>query len=149
MNTRETKEKIYTVPLGKAYNYTRTKRTRKAVTILKKFIAKHSKVASKDVKISNALNSLLWKRSMQKPPRKIRIKILKEQGNITKAYVVDELIKKEEVGKEAGKKIDEKIEKKVEDKTGEKIEKKTEEKIEDKTNESKEKIEENLEENKA
>ncbi len=88
-------EKIYTVPLRKAYNYIRTKRTRRAVAILQQFVVKHSKVTLNNVKISNALNSALWKRSMQKPPHKIKIKVLID-ADIAKVYLVDEQIKKQE-----------------------------------------------------
>lgn len=114
-------EKIYTVPLGKAYDYIRTKRTRRAVVLVQQFIARHSKVALKNVRVSNALNSVLWARSIQKPPRKIKIKVAKE-GDIAKAYLVDEQVKKPEVEKE--EKIETKAEAKAE--TEKKPEKKAE-----------------------
>ncbi len=93
-------EKIYTVPLGKAYNYIRTKRTRRAVSLVKQFVSRHGKVAAADVRLSNALNSALWVRGVQKPPRKVKIKVTKEKG-IAKAYLVEEEIKKPEPKKEA------------------------------------------------
>lgn len=93
-------EKIYTVPFGKAYDYVRTKRARRAVVILQQFICRHSKVAIKNVRISNALNSVIWGQSIQKPPRRIKIKVAKE-GDMAKAYLVDEQIKKPEPKKEA------------------------------------------------
>lgn len=89
-------EKIYTVPLRKAYEYIRTKRTRRAVKLVKQFISKHSKIHIDDVKISGALNSMLWFRGIQKPPRKIRIKVVKGESG-AKAYLIDEQIKKPEI----------------------------------------------------
>lgn len=92
-------EKIYTVPLGKAYDYVRTKRARRAVAIVGEFVARHAKVAGRDVRLSNALNSALWARGIQKPPRRIRIKVVKD-GGLAKAYLQDEQIKKPEPKKE-------------------------------------------------
>ncbi|VVB99367.1 50S ribosomal protein L31e [uncultured archaeon] len=95
-------EKIYTVPLGDAYDYIRTKRVRRAVKIVQQFVARHSKVAEKNVRISNALNSVLWARGIQKPPRRIKIKVVKE-ADAAKAYLVDEQIKKPEPKKDEKK----------------------------------------------
>ncbi|MBU0586639.1 50S ribosomal protein L31e [Candidatus Micrarchaeota archaeon] len=88
-------ERNYTVPLGKAYDSIRTKRVRKAVKLVQTFVARHSKVAAVNVRLSNALNSALWARGIQKPPRKIRIKVVKEEEK-ARAYLMDEKIAKEE-----------------------------------------------------
>jgi large subunit ribosomal protein L31e len=93
-------EKIYTVPLGDAYDYVRTKRVRRAVKIVQQFVARHSKVAEKSVRVSNALNTVLWAKGIQKPPRRIKIKVVKE-ADVARAYLVDEQIKKPEPKKEA------------------------------------------------
>ncbi|NYZ77713.1 50S ribosomal protein L31e [Candidatus Micrarchaeota archaeon] len=94
-------ERIYTVPLGKAYQYVRTKRTRRAVKLLRAFIVRHMKADEEDIKLSIALNNSLWKRSIQKPPRRVKIRVIKEDGRV-KAYLADEKI--EEPKKEAPKK---------------------------------------------
>jgi large subunit ribosomal protein L31e len=96
-------ERLYTVPLGKAYEYTRTKRTRRSVSLLRQFLVKHMK--SYDVRISEALNEFLWSRSMQKPPRKVKIKVVKE-GEVVRASLPDEKPKparKKKAPKEAPK----------------------------------------------
>lgn len=84
-------EKIYTVPLGKAYDYIRTKRARRAIAIVQIFITKHSKVPAKNVRISNALNTILWANGIQKPPRKIKIKVVKD-ADFAYAYAINEKI---------------------------------------------------------
>ncbi len=86
-------EKIYTIPLGKAFDYIRTKRARRAVSIVQAFVSRHSKVANDKVRVSNALNSVLWARGIQKPPRRVKVKIVKEEG-MAEAYLVDEKIVK-------------------------------------------------------
>lgn len=92
-------EKFYTIPLGSAYSFSRTKRVRKTLGLIREFIARHSKAPKDAIKLSNALNLILWKRGIQKPPRKIRIKLIVEDG-IVKAYLADEKIKKTEIKKE-------------------------------------------------
>ena len=97
-------ERIYTVPLRNSYNYVRTKRTRRAVRLLREFVCRHMKAEEKDVILSNALNNYLWKRSIQKPPRRVKIRTIKEDGRV-KAYLADEKIEemKQEVKKEEKK----------------------------------------------
>jgi len=97
-------ERIYTVPLRNAYGYVRTKRTRRAVKLLREFIGRHMKAEEENIAISMALNNYVWSRSMQKPPRKVKVRLIKEDGKV-KAYLADEKIeeKKPEPKKEEKK----------------------------------------------
>jgi large subunit ribosomal protein L31e len=89
-------ERIYNVPLGKAYQTISVKRTNRAVKLLKEFISRHSKVAKDSVRLSNNLNKSLWQGSRKNPPRSMKIKVIKE-GNIAKAYLVDEKIEEKKI----------------------------------------------------
>lgn len=80
-------ERIYTIPLGKAYDYSRAKRARRAVKIVRSFIQRHTK--AEDVRISTKANELLFGRGMQKPPRKVKVRVVKE-GGVARAYLADE-----------------------------------------------------------
>ncbi|MDO8553288.1 MAG: 50S ribosomal protein L31e [Candidatus Micrarchaeota archaeon] len=117
-------ERLYTVPLGKAYEHIRTKRTRRTVKILRKFLARHMKVKETLVKLSIALNNSMWVHGMQKPPRNVKIRAIKEQ-DLVHAYLSTEKIedKKKETKKE-GKKEEQKVESKTEVKTTSKEDKK-------------------------
>ena len=64
-------EKIYTIPLRKAYRGVKTRRAKKAITIIKEYLIRHMKV--EEVKIGKTINKSVWARGIQKPPRKIRI----------------------------------------------------------------------------
>ena len=59
-------ERLYTVPLQKAYEHVRTKRAKRTVKILRKFLSRHMKVPEASVRISNALNGIIWKSGIQK-----------------------------------------------------------------------------------
>ncbi len=115
------KERIYTVNLSPAYDYVRTKRAKRAVKILRQFIARHAKRDVKEVKLSVALNNFIWKHSICKPPRKVKVRvIIKEEGVF--AYLFDEPVEKTQ--KEEEKRAEEKTEEK-------KKEREKEEKAED------------------
>lgn len=87
-------ERIYTVPLGKAWIMPPRKRTPRAMRMLRAFITKHMKLEAKKegeeeeeprkLVISNEVNEKVWARGVEKPPRKIRIRAAKDkEGNIT------------------------------------------------------------------
>ena len=109
-------ERVYTVPLGKAYEAIRLKRARRAVSLLRSFVSRHMK--SEDVAISNALNSFLWQHSIEAPPRKVKIRAIRENAKV-KVYLHDEKLeaaKPKEENKEQKKPEEKKSEKKVEQK---------------------------------
>jgi large subunit ribosomal protein L31e len=89
-------ERIYTVPLGKAWIMPPRKRAPRAMRMLKKFIIKHMKLEAlpeeegeeaeepKELLISDEVNKKMWGRGVEKPPRKIRVRAAKDKdGNVT------------------------------------------------------------------
>lgn len=75
-------ERIYTVPLGKAWAWGRKNRTARAMRILRDFIKRHMK--AQEVVIGNDVNEEIWCRGIQKPPRKIRVKAERDsEGKVT------------------------------------------------------------------
>lgn len=73
-------ERIYTVPLSRAWITARHKRTRRAVNILREFAEKHMK--SSEIKIDTELNEELWKNGITKPPRRITVKMEKDEDGV-------------------------------------------------------------------
>ena len=88
-------ERIYTIPLGKAWVRPPKRRAPRAMQLIKAFVTKHMKmdmrVEEEEEKeelprliISNEVNEKVWSRSIEKPPRKIRVRVAKdEDGNVT------------------------------------------------------------------
>jgi len=77
-------ERIYTVPLGRAWVAPRYRRAEKAVTVLRAFVKRHMKPTS--IIIDTKVNEAIWKRGIQNPPRKIRVKLSKDdEGAVTVA----------------------------------------------------------------
>ena len=104
-------ERIYTVPLRKAFDYLRTRRVERAVKLLRAFMARHFKVEEKSVRISEGVNSLLWRDSIQKPPRRIKIRGVLADGMV-KAWLIGEEEELKRSSDEAKKKGEEKAKKK-------------------------------------
>ncbi|MFA5382956.1 MAG: 50S ribosomal protein L31e [Candidatus Micrarchaeia archaeon] len=96
-------ERIYTIPLRKAFDFPRTKRASKAITIVKNFLAKHMKVTVEHVSVSEAVNSAIWQRGIQKPPRRIKIKVTKEGDKAVARLIDEKIIKKQEKKQEKPK----------------------------------------------
>jgi large subunit ribosomal protein L31e len=83
-------ERFYTIPLGKAWISKRKKRAPKAARIVRSFVLKHMKVRT-DVEeeeeperlvIDNEVNEKLWSRGIEKPPRKIRVRVVKDKEGV-------------------------------------------------------------------
>lgn len=82
MAKRERVERVYTIPLGKALVASRKHRVNRAVNIIKEFASRHMK--TQEVKLSPILNEFLWENSIEKPPRRVTVKIERaEDGTVS------------------------------------------------------------------
>ena len=90
-------ERFYTIPLGKAWISTRKKRAPRATRIVKSFVLKHMKVrteAEEDEEperlvIDNEVNEKLWSRGIEKPPRKIRVRVVKDKEGVVTVLLAE------------------------------------------------------------
>jgi large subunit ribosomal protein L31e len=74
-------EKAYTVNLREAWRAPTKNRTPRAIRVLKEFVKRNMKVES--VIMSNEINEAVWARSIEKPPRKLKIRAVKDkEGNV-------------------------------------------------------------------
>ena len=71
-------EKIYTIPLRHVWVVTpRGKRAPRAVRDVHDFVSRHMK--SEEVAVSNEVNQAIWSRGINKPPRKITVRAVKDK----------------------------------------------------------------------
>ena len=81
-------ERIYTVPLRKAYwTGSRLRRSNKAVRELRKFVERHMK--PEELLIQPEVNERIWSRGIQKPPRRVRIRATKNSDNLVRVYLAE------------------------------------------------------------
>jgi large subunit ribosomal protein L31e len=65
--------KVFTIPLRKAYRKTRRKRAKYAIRLIKEFLQRHLK--TDNIKLGKHLNEEIWKRGIEKPPRRIKVSV--------------------------------------------------------------------------
>lgn len=137
----ETVERIYTINLGKVLLSPNNRRAKRAINMIRAFATKHMK--SENVKIEEEISHLVWERGIRHPPRKIRVKLSKDDdGNIIVSKYQEEKKAGESKSKKDEKKAEEKSKKAEEKKVVEEKPKAEEKKVEEKIVEEKPKKEE-------
>jgi len=76
-------ERVYTIPFRRVWATPRGKRTPRASRMLRDFVRRHMK--AEDIQISNEVNEELWARGIKKPPRQIKVRLVKDKEG--KVYV--------------------------------------------------------------
>jgi large subunit ribosomal protein L31e len=90
----EDSTRIYTVNLGKAWLTPQYKRTDRVVNMIREFARKHMK--SKEVKLDQELNRHVWERGRTNPPRRLRVRMAKDERGIVVISLYEEAIGKPE-----------------------------------------------------
>jgi large subunit ribosomal protein L31e len=93
-------ERIYTVPLSITKNVPKTKRAPRAIKEIKEFVRQHmaeevseedkEKGEKKDVWVDFKLNELIWARGIEKPPRKVRVKVIRFEDGLIEVSLPEE-----------------------------------------------------------
>src|SRR5919107_5549430 len=78
-NVEETIARIYTINFSKAWLTPKHKRTDRVVNMIKEFAIKHMK--SSQIKIDQELNRYIWEKGKTNPPRKVRVRIVKDEDD--------------------------------------------------------------------
>ncbi|MCW4048974.1 MAG: 50S ribosomal protein L31e [Candidatus Bathyarchaeota archaeon] len=73
-------ERIYTVPLGRAWVAQKYRRAEKAMMVLKKFTERHMKPT--EIIIDQSVNKAIWARGIRNPPRKIRVRMTRDSEGV-------------------------------------------------------------------
>jgi large subunit ribosomal protein L31e len=84
----EEMERILTIPLRGAIKVPRTKRAPYAVRLLKRLVGRHMK--SDNVWLEPPVSELIWKRGMEHPPRKIRIRAVRFEDGLVEVSLPQE-----------------------------------------------------------
>ena len=90
-------EKVYTIPLGRAWISPRKKRAPKAIRLVKAFVQRHMKLKleageeeeAERLVISDEVNRRIWSRGIEKPPRKIRVRAAKDKEGTVTLYLAE------------------------------------------------------------
>jgi len=92
--TEESLSRVYTINLGKAWLTPRYRRTDRVVNMVREFAIKNMK--SDEVKIDQSLGKHIWARGKTNPPRKVRVKMVKDEDDIVTVSLYEEPVEIEE-----------------------------------------------------
>jgi len=88
---KDKREAVYTVPLYRVYWGRRSNRAARAVKLLRRFIARHFGVEEDKVVIYNNVNEYIWSRGIEKPPRRVTVKAVKDpETGVVKVFLLRE-----------------------------------------------------------
>jgi large subunit ribosomal protein L31e len=93
LSSEESVTRIETVNLGKAWITPRYRRTDRVINMIREFAIKSMK--SDEVKLDQDLNRQIWKRGKTNPPRKVRLKLVKDEDGTVVVSLYDEATKNE------------------------------------------------------
>src|SRR5919112_535417 len=78
-NVEDTIARIYTINFSKAWLTPKHKRTDRVINMIKEFAVKHMK--SSQIRIDQELNRYIWEKGKTNPPRKVRVRIVKDDDD--------------------------------------------------------------------
>src|SRR5919109_3349882 len=81
--------RVYTINLGKAWISPQHKRTDRVINMIREFATKHMK--SDEIKLEQELNRQIWSRGKTNPPRKVRVKMVKDEDGVVTVSLYEDL----------------------------------------------------------
>lgn len=81
-------ERFYTIPLRRAWIAPVRKRSPRAIKIIRQFMERHMKPDS--LVINNDVNEEIWRRGIEKPPRRIRVRATKDREGVVTVSLAKE-----------------------------------------------------------
>ena len=85
----DTITRVYTINLGKAWISPQHRRTDRVVNMIREFARKHMK--SDEIKLEQDLNRQIWSRGKTNPPRKVRVKMVKDEDGVVTVSLYEDL----------------------------------------------------------
>ncbi len=94
-------ERVFTIPLTVTKQIPKTKRAPRAIKEIKEYVRRHmtdksaaeddeEKGERKDVWLDYKLNELIWKRGIENPPRKVRVKAIRFEDGLIEVSLPEE-----------------------------------------------------------
>ena len=81
--------RVYTINLGRAWLTPQHKRTDRVINMIREFATKHMK--SNEIKLDQDLNRQVWTRGKTHPPRKVRVKMVKDEDGVVTVSLYEDL----------------------------------------------------------
>ena len=95
LSEEEELSRVYTINLSKVWLSPENRRTKRAINMIKEFATRHMK--AEEIKIDEELNRQMWKRGIRHPPRRVRVKMVKDEDDVVTVSPYSEEAKEEVV----------------------------------------------------
>ncbi|MGA2199983.1 MAG: 50S ribosomal protein L31e [Nitrososphaerales archaeon] len=82
--------RVYMVPLRRAFEAPKYRRTKVAVRIIREFTTRHMKAT--EVKIEKGVNEMIWSRGITNPPRRIRLEMERDEDGVVSVRLAPEAV---------------------------------------------------------
>lgn len=89
----EEESRVYTINLSKVLLSPENRRTKRAINMIKEFATRHMK--SEEIKIDEELNKQMWQNGIRHPPRRVRVKMSKDEDGVVTVLPYSEEVKEE------------------------------------------------------
>jgi len=86
----EEEERIMTIPLRVVRTVPRTQRAPRAIKAIREHVVRHMKAKTEDVWIDPQINEQLWRRGIERPPHRIRVKVIKFEDELVEVSLPEE-----------------------------------------------------------
>jgi large subunit ribosomal protein L31e len=80
--------RVYTVPLGVAFEAPPYRRAKVAIRIIREFTKRHMKAT--EVSIKEDVNEVVWARGIRHPPRRIRLEMERDEDGLVSVKLAPE-----------------------------------------------------------
>ena len=93
--SEEELSRVYTINLSKVLLSPKNRRTKRAINMIKEFATRHMK--AEEIKIDEELNRQIWLKGIRHPPRRVRVKMTKDEDGVVTISPYSEEVKEEVV----------------------------------------------------
>jgi len=93
--SEEELSRVYTINLSKVLLSPENRRTKRAINMIKEFAMRHMK--AEEIKINEELNRQMWQDGIRHPPRRVRVKMTKDEDGVVTVSPYSEEVKEEVV----------------------------------------------------
>jgi len=83
--------RVYTINLGKAWITPRYRRTDRVINIVKAFAKRN--MGTDEIKLDQDLNRHIWSRGKTNPPRRVRVRMVKDEDETVVVSLYEEAVK--------------------------------------------------------
>jgi len=80
--------RVYMVPLRRAFEAPKYRRSKVAVRVIREFTERHMKAT--EVKIEEGVNEKIWSRGITNPPRRIRLEMERDEDGVVSVRLAPE-----------------------------------------------------------